>query len=74
MSLRLYGVVLHEGNNGLGRLPTGVTLFPVRELAAVTEEGEYRAHDHEVPTIERHLEVINSVFSQDAVLPAPVGT
>jgi hypothetical protein len=73
MSLRVYGVVMHDGN-GPAKLPGGVHLIAVRELAAVVEEGDFRAHEVEPPDIERHLEVIGAVFVQDAVLPAPVGT
>lgn len=73
MSLRVYGVILHDGH-GHAKLPEGVRLLPVRELAAIAEDGDYRVHDVDTPAIERHLNVVASVFSQDAVLPAPVGT
>jgi hypothetical protein len=73
MSLRVYGVVMHDGQ-GPPKLPTGVQLVPVRELAAVAEEGEYSAREVVTREIERHLEVIGALFDQDAVLPAPPGT
>jgi hypothetical protein len=72
MSLRLHGLMLHDGQ-GTPKLPEGVKLLPVRELAAIAEEGDYRAHDVDTPDIERHLEVVQFLFNQDAVLPAPVG-
>lgn len=73
MSLRVYGVVMHDGQ-GPAKLPAGVRLIPVRELAAVVEEGDFRTHGVQDADLERQLDVIASVFNQDAVLPAPVGT
>jgi hypothetical protein len=73
MSLRVYGVMMHDGN-GPPKLPAGVRLIPVRELAVVAEEGEYRLQEPSVEEMARHMEVIEAVFSHDAVLPAPVGT
>jgi hypothetical protein len=73
MSLRVYGVVMHDGQ-GPPKLPAGLQLVPVRELAAVAEEGEYSAREVETREVERHLEVIGALFEQDAVLPTPAGT
>lgn len=73
MPLRVYAVVMHDGQ-GPPKLPAGLQLVPVRELAAVAEEGEYNAKDVETREVERHLEVIGALFDQDAVLPAPPGT
>jgi len=73
MSLRVFGVVMHDGQ-GPSRLPDGVLSIAVRELAAVAEEGEYRSHDLETADIERHRKVVSALFEQDAVLPLPVGT
>jgi hypothetical protein len=73
MSLRLHGIVMNDGH-GPQRLPEGIRLVPVRELAAVTEDGEYRAHDVDTTHIQRHLDVVAAIFQQDALLPAPVGT
>jgi hypothetical protein len=73
MSLRLHGIVMNDGH-GPQRVPEGVRLAAVRELAAVVEEGEYRAHDLDAPDIQRHLDVVAAVFQQDALLPAPAGT
>lgn len=72
MSLRVYGVVLQDGQTA-PKLPAGVQLLPARELAAVTEEGD-SSRDVDTPVIERHIEVVRALFDQDAVLPAPVGT
>jgi len=73
MSLRVYGVVMHDGQ-GPSKLPSAVRLLPVRELAAVVEEGDFRGNEVGIPETERHLEVVAAVFTQDAVLPAPAGT
>ena len=75
MSLRVYGVVMQDGH-ATPRLPGGgtVTLLPLRELAAVAEEGDFAAKEVDAAMIERHDEVIRVLFDQDAVLPAPVGT
>jgi hypothetical protein len=73
MSLRVYGVVMHDGQGPL-KLAAGMKLVAVRELAAVTEEGEYSAREVETREVERHLEIVGALFDQDAVLPTPVGT
>jgi hypothetical protein len=73
MSLRVYAVVMHDGQ-GPPKLPAGLQLVPVRELAAVTEEGDYSAREVETGEVERHVEVIRELFDHDAVLPTPVGT
>ncbi|HJQ20008.1 MAG TPA: GvpL/GvpF family gas vesicle protein [Gemmatimonadaceae bacterium] len=73
MSLRVYGVVMQDGQGPL-KLPAGVRLHPLRELAALVEEGDYSVRDVGTPEVERHVSVIETVFGQDAVLPTPVGT
>lgn len=73
MALRVYGLVMHDGN-GPGQLPPGIRLVPVRELAAITEEGDFRVREVNVSDVERHLEVVRAVFGQETVLPAPVWT
>lgn len=73
MSLRVYGVVMQDGQGPL-KLPEGVRLHPMRELAALVEDGEYSVREVSTPDVERHMGVIASVFGQDAVLPTPVGT
>ena len=73
MSLRVYGIVMQDGHTP-PKLPTGVQLHPVRELAAVAEEGDYSARDIDKGVVERHLAVVQDLFAQDAVLPTPVGT
>jgi hypothetical protein len=73
MSLRVYAVVMHDGQ-GPPSLPTGLQLIPVRELAAIAEEGDYSAREVETREVERHVDVVRGLFDQDAVLPTPVGT
>ena len=73
MSLRVYGVVMQDGQ-APPRLPEGVKLLPLRELAAVTEEGDFTLKEVDQPMIQRHDEVVRSIFDKEAVLPAPVGT
>jgi hypothetical protein len=82
MSLRVYGVVMHDGQVP-PKLPSvppsaqgsdGLRLIAVRDLAAVVEEGDYSAREIEPDGIERHFEVVKGLFNEDAVLPTPVGT
>lgn len=73
MSLRVYGIVMHDGQ-GAPTLPAGVALHSIRELAAVAEEGDYSAREPNDADAARHFEVVEGLFSQDAVLPTPVGT
>ena len=73
MSLRVYGIVMHDGQ-GPPKLPAGVQMHSLRELAAVAEEGDYGARETSETDIQRHFEIIESLFTQDAVLPTPVGT
>jgi hypothetical protein len=75
MSLRVYGVVMHESNgHHRPRLPDGVQTVTVRELSAIVEEGDYTAREVGAPDAARHLEVNGSLFDEDSVLPTPVGT
>ena len=73
MSLRVYGIVMQDGQTP-PKLPPGVQLHPLRELAAVAEEGDYSARETQTTDVERHFLVVESLFGQDAVLPTPVGT
>jgi len=73
MPLRVYGVVMQDGQGPL-KLPEGVRLHPLRDLAAVIEEGDYSTRDLGDPELKRHFDVVDGIFGQDAVLPAPVGT
>ena len=75
MSLRVYGVVLHESNgHHPPSLPDGVQTITIRELSAIVEEGDYSARDVGPQDVARHLEVNGALFDKDSVLPTPVGT
>ena len=75
MSLRVYGIIMHDGQGaGSPKLPAGLQLASLRELAAVTENGDYSAREVTEADAERHLEIVNGLFAEDAVLPTPVGT
>ena len=72
MSLRVYGIVMHDPQVS-PTLPAGIQLQPVRELAALCEEGEF-TKETDPSEIQRHLQIVEELFGQDAVLPTPVGT
>lgn len=76
MSVRVYGIVMHDVgvHQHRPRVPNGLKLVTLRELAAITEEGDYTARDVEVDEVARHLEVNNTYFAEDTVLPTPIGT
>lgn len=73
MPLRVYGIVMQDGHVA-SKLPQGLQLQPLRDLAAITEEGEFRPTDVDAADVERHLAVLSAVYRAEPVLPAPVGT
>jgi len=73
MPIRVYGIVMHDGQGPL-KAPPGLQLHPLRELAAVAEDGDYSAREVDAAEIEKHLQIVTALFGQDAVLPTPVGT
>lgn len=73
MSLRVYGVIMQDAHTPR-KLQDGLQLVTLRELAAVTDAGDYSVRDLEDADIAHHLDVVSDLFKQDAVLPAPVGT
>jgi len=64
---------MQDGQGPL-KLPDGVRLHTLRDLAALIEEGDYPSRDAGDADMTRHYAVIEGIFGQDAVLPAPVGT
>lgn len=73
MALRLYGITVHDGH-GEVKPADGAELLGVRELAAVVGPGEYQAGTPSGECIEKHRQVVDSVFATAPILPAPVGT
>ena len=73
MALKVYGVVLLD-NHAAPKLPDGLKLISMRELGAITEEGDFGLREVDPAEITRHSEVITALFQQDAILPTPVGT
>lgn len=52
-------------------LVAGTSLITFRDLGAVVRAGEYRSPGH--GSIDEYLRVIDTIFHQQAVLPAPPG-
>lgn len=73
MSLRVYGIMTQDGETR-PKLPDRVKLIVMRELCALVEEGDFSANDLHPGDTPRHLEIISSLFKDEAVLPLPVGT
>ena len=73
MALKIYGVIMQDGHE-TPKLPAGLKLISMRELAAVAEEGDFGLHDVDPAEITRHSEVVTAMFQKDAILPTPVGT
>lgn len=75
MSLRVYGVMMHESNgHHRPKLPDGVQSITVRELSALAEDGDYSAREVGPEDVARHMDVNRALFATDSVLPTPVGT
>ncbi len=73
MSLRVYGIMTQDGH-GRPRLPEPVKLIALRELCAVTEEGDFSANDLQPGDIRRHLDIVSALYRDESILPLPVGT
>lgn len=73
MSLRVYGIMTQDGH-GRPKLPDEVRLIALRDLCAVTEEGDFSANDVPPDAVARHLGVVSSLYRDEAILPLPVGT
>lgn len=73
MALKVYGVIMVDGQ-GAPKVAAGLKLMPMRELAAVAEEGDFGMREVDENEIARHAEVVGAMFGQDAILPTPVGT
>jgi hypothetical protein len=73
MSLRVYGVMMQDGHIP-PQQPAGLQLLPLRDLAAVTQEGDFKPSEVGEADIEQHLTIVQQLFARDPILPAPVGT
>lgn len=73
MSLRVYGVMSQDGH-ARPKLPERIKVVAMRELCAVTEEGDFAANDVQPADTSRHLDVISALYKDEAILPLPVGT
>ena len=70
-ALRLYGVVATEGDHR--PLTPGTSLVTFRDLAAVVSESPYARPALATGDVATYRSVVESVFAQRAVLPAPPG-
>ena len=72
MSLRVFGIMMQDGHTQ-PRLDDGLKLLLFRDLAAVTQEGDFKGGEVDTPEIEQHLNIVQALFAHDPILPAPVG-
>ena len=72
MSLRVFGIMMQDGHTQ-PRLDEGLKLLLFRDLAAVTQEGDFKGGEVDTPEIEQHLSIVQGLFTHDPILPAPVG-
>jgi hypothetical protein len=73
MAMNLYGITILDGQADSS--PAGKTeLVAFRDLAAVVEPGEYIGVAPTGSALERYERVVEAVFTQRAVVPAPPGT
>jgi len=70
--LKLFGVSQYDAHDG--RPPGGgASLVHFRDLAAVVGETPVARPTLAPPNVEEHVRVVEAVFAQQAVLPAPPG-
>ena len=72
MSLRVFGIMMQDGQTQ-PRLDEGLKLLLFRDLAAITQEGDFKGGEVDTPEIEQHLNIVQALFAHDPILPAPVG-
>jgi hypothetical protein len=72
MSLRVFGIMMQDGHTQ-PRLDDGLKLLLFRDLAAITQEGDFKGGEVDTPEIEQHLDIVQALFAHDPILPAPVG-
>ena len=70
--LKLFGVTPHDAQDG--RPPgQGASLVHFRDLAAVVGETPVARPTLAPPNVEEHVRVVEAVFTQQSILPAPPG-
>ena len=70
---RLYGIIsLHSGDGSA--LPAGVGLVAFRDLAGIVAESAYARTDPTADQVNAYRRIVEAVFAQRAILPAPFGT
>lgn len=72
-ALRLYGVAAAEGNHH-DSLASGTTTVDFRALSAVVAAADYRRVSQSPEELAAHMDIVQEVSGQAAILPAPPGT
>ena len=70
-ALRLYGIAASDGEGG--PLASGTSLVTFRDLGAVVSETPYARPALADGDVATHRRVVESVFAQRAIVPAPAG-
>lgn len=71
MALRVFGITLADS----GPAPVdGTEIVAFRDLGAIVENDAYEVELPDGAALERYTEVVEAVFGQHPVLPAPAGT
>lgn len=73
MAMTLFGVAALDPPSD-GSPAEGAELIPIRDLVAVVAPSEYALVEPGAQTLDRYRGVIEAVFNQRSVLPAPPGT
>lgn len=72
MALRLYGITPVD-DHGAEAPPAGIRTIGFRDLAAVVADAPYTAPPADDATIVSHHEVVETLFANRSLLPAPPG-
>jgi Gas vesicle synthesis protein GvpL/GvpF len=74
MAIRLHAVTLLDGHHDDAGWADGATVAPFRDLAAViSEQKTFTIQPVTASDVEAHRAVVDALFLQGSVLPAPVG-
>lgn len=72
MALRLFAVT-HTDDHRAARVPPGVRTIALRDLAAVVSESADEPAHADDATVRSHREVVEGLFTDRTILPAPPG-